>query len=83
MSNKRDDLKALIKLCKAFPKQYCSLDLDMVRYSVDKEISITYTAYVGTEGNIDNYLTKTYKTPMEAVDECLKHFKKGEYSETD
>jgi hypothetical protein len=82
MSSKRDDMRAFNKLCKAFPKQYCSLDLDIVRYATDGEVRITYTAYVGTEGNLTNYLSKAYNTPIEAVDECLRHFKKGEYCET-
>ena len=83
MASKRDELRAFSKLCKAFPKRYCSLDLDMIRYSSDGEVRMTYAAYIDSESGTNNYLSKTYKTPIEAVNEILKHFKKGEFNETD
>lgn len=75
MATKLIEKKAFNKLCKAFPGTYCSLDLDMVKYSGGDTI-IRYKAYA-TDGN-ESTLSNECKCPMEAVNEVLRHFNKLE-----
>lgn len=81
MASKLDEMRAFSKLNKAFPGQYCTLDLEIKRYSHESTVEIKYHAYVAPKGE-KNYISGYYDTPIEAVDEILKHFKKGYYSET-
>lgn len=75
MATKLIEKKAFAKLCKAFPTTFCSLDLDMVKYSGGDTI-IRYKAYA-SDGN-ESTLSNECKCPMEAVDDVLRYFNKLE-----
>jgi hypothetical protein len=73
MATKREEQIAWKKLKAAFPKKYCSFDLEMVQHCTDTADTVRYRAYVDTE--VGNFLGKYSPSPMEAVDDLIQKAK--------